>query len=280
MRLRRRRVLGGLALGGLATAARAAGGGAAPGAAPAAAPATGGRTPSAGRDAGAAPAPAGPAAGSGQPPDVAAGHDAAPPVAAPAPAPPAGPHGRVRLRPDDEAMEFTLAPAGGDSRLLVTGMPPLPLPGRPVAARTLPLARRQVLACDTALPDGEVLAFLVGADATGPLLLAVECRERREAGRRQLSLRLEAVPDDRRLLLRYEAQDGARHEGWTDALAWDRDALRSEPLRPVLAGTMQARMAAVRARVLALLARSRRGVTLEALRPTGVLDPMGWVDGT
>ena len=69
-----------------------------------------------------------------------------------------------------------------------------------------------------------------------------------------------------------------RREAWTDILAWQEgEALRSEPLRPVLAGTWQARMAATRAAVAGLLARPCREIGVEALTATGLLDPLGRV---
>ena len=69
-----------------------------------------------------------------------------------------------------------------------------------------------------------------------------------------------------------------RREAWTDVLAWQEGgSLRSEPLRPVLAGTWQARMAGTRAAVAGLLATPCREIGVEALTATGLLDPLGRV---
>ncbi len=162
------------------------------------------------------------------------------------------------------------------------------LPGRPVRAIPVPIAGRQLLAAGVALPSGQVLAVLAGWDGGATRILAVESWEWRGSGPRTLGLRIAAVPDDRRILLLYQAtlvappRPGAaggqitRTETWTDVLAWN-DGLRSEPLRPVLPGTWQARMAAARERVAALLVPSRTAITTAELMPTGLLDPLGEV---
>ncbi len=223
----------------------------------------------------AAPGAAAPAAGSGG-------------VALPGASPGGGIAATVRLRPGGVAEVVTLRAEGGRCRLLLEDGSVL-LPGAPERIAALPVAGRQMAAAGVALPSGQVLAVLAGWDGARMRILAVESWDWHGSGPRRLGLRLAAVPDDRRVRLLYEAVlasprgDGTgrvvvRREAWTDILAWqDEGALRSEPLRPVLAGTWQARMAATRAAVAGLLAAPCREIGVEALAATGLLDPLGRV---
>ncbi|MGI3776642.1 MAG: hypothetical protein ACRYGC_05030, partial [Janthinobacterium lividum] len=195
----------------------------------------------------------------------------------------------VRLRPGGVADLVTLRAEGARSRLLLDAEPVL-LPGAPERIAALPVAGRQVVVAGVALPSGQVLAVLAGWDGAQVRVLGVESWDWHGSGPRRLGLRVVAVPDDRRVRLLYEAvlstprEDGpagrvvVRHEAWTDVLAWQEGgAMRSEPLRPVLAGTWQARMAGTRAAVAALLAAPCTDVGVEALAATGLLDPLGRV---
>ncbi len=197
----------------------------------------------------------------------------------------------VRVRPGGAADLVTLRAEGARSRLLLDGEPVL-LPGAPERIAALPVAGRQVVVAGVALPSGQVLAVLAGWDGAQVRILGVESWDWHGSGPRRLGLRLAAVPDDRRVRLLYEAvlstpraggpeaagRVVVRHEAWTDVLAWqDGGAMRSEPLRPVLAGTWQARMAGTRAAVAGLLAAPCTEVGVEALLPTGLLDPLGRV---
>lgn len=81
----------------------------------------------------------------------------------------------------------------------------------------------------------------------------------------RLYTRLSVVPDGMRLRLERNASaprgKGFRREQWTDYLTWREDApMADAPVRPVLAGTWQAGLAAQRAGVLASLAVGLRGV--------------------
>ncbi|MGI4978017.1 MAG: hypothetical protein ACRYG6_13840 [Janthinobacterium lividum] len=203
----------------------------------------------------------------------------------------AGVAATVRVRPGGVADLVTLRAEGARSRLLLDGEPVL-LPGAPERIAALPVAGRQVVVAGVALPSGQVLAVLAGWDGTQVRVLGVESWDWHGSGPRRLGLRLAAVPDDRRVRLLYEAvlstpkaggpeaagRVVVRREAWTDVLAWeDGGAMRSEPLRPVLAGTWQARMAGTRAAVAALLAAPCTDVGVEALAATGLLDPLGRV---
>ena len=219
--------------------------------------------------------------------------------------------GTMRLRPGGVAGVVRLRFEGSGSRLLLDGGS-MSLPGAPERLAALPLAGRQVAVAGVSLASGQVLAVLAGWDGVRLRILAVESWEWRGSGPRRLALRLAAVPDDRRVRLLYDAtlaspwagdasqaaatppgpgaagpgaaSPGAadrarvvvRREAWTDVLAWrDGEALRSEPLRPVLAGTWQARMARTRADVAALLATPREEIGEAELAATGLLDPLG-----
>lgn len=206
----------------------------------------------------------------------------------------------ARLRPGGATVPVTLRAEEGRSRLLLDGTAVM-LPGAPQRIAALPVAARQVVVAGVALPSGQVLAVLAGWDGARMRVLGVESWDWHGSGPRRLGLRLAAVPDDRRVRLLYEAvlstpREGGpapgglgggpggggrvvvRREAWTDVLAWqDGEAMRSEPLRPVLAGTWQARMAHTRAAVAALLAAPCTDVGVEALSATGLLDPLGRV---
>ncbi len=220
----------------------------------------------------------------------------------------------VRLRPGGAADAAVLRAEGLGSRLVLEAGSLL-LPGAPDRVASLPLAGRQVVAAGVALASGQVLAVLAGWDGTQMRILGVESWDWHGPGPRHLSLRLVAVPDDRRVRLLYDAtlasprpegpeqgiagpgptgpglagpglagaglagaggtRTTVRRETWTDILAWQEGAaLRSEPLRAVLAGTWQARMARTRADVAALLAAPRVEIGVAELAATGLLDPL------
>jgi len=201
------------------------------------------------------------------------------------------------LRPGGVAGVVRLGSEGAGSRLVLEGASML-LPGVPEQMAALPLAGRQVAVAGVALASGQVLAVLAGWDGARLRILGVESWDWQGTGPRRLALRLVAVPDNRRVRLLYEAtlasprpgvagQDAGapgggraavvvRREAWTDILAWQEGAaLRTEPLRPVLAGTWQARMARARAEVAALLAAPRTEIGVAELAATGLLDPLG-----
>ncbi len=182
----------------------------------------------------------------------------------------------LRLRPGGLAVTYAITPAGAQTQVALAGEGgAFSLPGLPDGALVLPIAGRQVLGCTTVLPGGQRLLCILGWDDVALRILAVESRAWAGPGRRGLAMRIAAVPDGARLRLLYDAVHGSQHESWTDILAWRAGALlASEPLRPVLPGTLQARMAAVRARVLALLDATGRSLEAAQLAPTGLLDPL------
>lgn len=218
------------------------------------------------------------AAGPALPATTAAHANTALPATSAAPAP----TGRaasvaLQLRPGGVGVACELRAVGASTRISLPGEgDPVTLPGLPDGALALPIAGRQVLACTTVLPGGQRLLTLVGWDDATLRILGVESRDWHAPPRRSLVLRISSVPDAVRLRLVYDATEGERHESWTDVLAWRAAApLASAPLRPVLAGTLQAHLAEVRGRVAALLVPSRRTLTLAELGATGLLDPIG-----
>ena len=81
----------------------------------------------------------------------------------------------------------------------------------------------------------------------------------------RLSTRLSAVTDGVRLRLERTASarwgKGTHHEEWIDYLAWQAEApMADAPVRPVLAGTWQAALAAQRAAMRTMLAVGPRSV--------------------
>ena len=112
------------------------------------------------------------------------------------------------------------------------------------------------------LPEGERDLLVVVA---GGKVLALELLAWRGADGSRLLTRLSTVPDRLRLRLERMASakhgHGYRHEEWTDYLAWQAEApMADAPVRPVLAGTWQASLAAQRADTRALLVGGLHGV--------------------
>jgi len=112
------------------------------------------------------------------------------------------------------------------------------------------------------LPEGE--RDLLAVAAAGRVV-ALEVFLWRGADGSRLYTRLSAVPDGRRLRLERTASAprgrGFRHEQWTDYLDWRKAGpMADAPVRPVLAGTWQAALAAQRADMLATLAVNLRAV--------------------
>ena len=103
------------------------------------------------------------------------------------------------------------------------------------------------------------------AVAAAGRVVALEVLSWRGADGSRLYTRLSVVPDGRRLRLERTASaprgHGYRREQWTDYLAWqDTGPMADAPVRPGLAGTWQAGLAAQRAGVLASLAVGLRNV--------------------
>jgi hypothetical protein len=133
---------------------------------------------------------------------------------------------------------------------------------RVLAAFPLGGARAVALAFAADLPEGT--RDLLAVAAAGRVV-ALEVLSWRGADGSLLYTRLSVVPDGRRLRLERTASAprgrGFRREQWTDYLAWrEAGPMADAPVRPVLAGTWQAGLAAQRAGVLATLAVGLRGV--------------------
>ncbi len=123
-------------------------------------------------------------------------------------------------------------------------------------------ATASALAFAADVPEG--MRDLVAVTALG-LVLALELLSWRGEDGSCLQTRLSAVPDHQRLRLERNASvprgPGYRREAWTDYLAWQGEApMADAPVRPVLAGTWQAALAAQRAGTRTMLVVGPRGV--------------------
>ena len=112
-------------------------------------------------------------------------------------------------------------------------------------------------ACDSPHATQDLLA-LIGPDGA---LLALE-RLSWQRGRSSFITRFAMLPDREHLALERVAMlpgggpgRPSRHESWTDYLRRDPHGLTDAPVRPVLAGTMQAALSAERARLAAFTSR-------------------------
>ncbi len=118
-------------------------------------------------------------------------------------------------------------------------------------------------AADTTGSVQDLLAFV---DATGRLL-ALE-RATWRAADHQLDTRAVMLPDRRHIALARTLawrDTQWRHESWTDYLRADHGRLVDAPQRPILEGTGQHRLIALRAAMQALLSPPPSGVPEEAL---------------
>ena len=139
----------------------------------------------------------------------------------------------------------------------------------------VPAERARVLA-RFALGGTPALALAFAADlaegtrdllavAAAGRVVALEVLSWRGTDGSRLYTRLSVVPDGRRLRLERSASaprgPGYHREQWTDYLVWqEAGPMADAPVRPVLAGTWQARLAAQRAGMLATLAVGLRNV--------------------
>ncbi len=133
---------------------------------------------------------------------------------------------------------------------------------RVVAIFPLGAATASALSFAADLPEGERDLLAVAA---GGKVLALEVLAWRGKNGSRLLTRLSTVPDRQRLRLERMASaphgHGYRHEEWTDYLAWQGEApMADAPVRPVLAGTWQASLAAQRAGTRAMLVGGLHGV--------------------
>ena len=150
----------------------------------------------------------------------------------------------------------------GEARTMLGGIAVPAARARLLATPRLGGAPAAVLAFAADLETGERDLFAVVAQGR---LVALDLLSWRGSDGGRLYTRLSAVPDGRRLRLQRVAAcprgRGWRREEWTDYLAWQEDGpMADAPVRPVLAGTWQAALAAQRQAVLALLAVGLRGV--------------------
>lgn len=123
-------------------------------------------------------------------------------------------------------------------------------------------ASASALAFSADIPEGSRDLFAVVA---GGRVLALELLAWQGEDGSRLQTRLSAVPDRLRLRLERSASaprgSGTRREEWTDYLGWrDESPMADAPVRPVLAGTWQAVLAAQRADIRSMLVVGLRGV--------------------
>jgi hypothetical protein len=143
-------------------------------------------------------------------------------------------------------------------------------------AMALPIAGRQVAGIAFAAAVSLDLVALVGWDNARLRILGLEVLRWQSADGAMLSSRFTGVGDRTRLLVAREAATPRpglprRWETWTDLLAWrDGAPLADAPVRTPLAGTMQARLAALRRRCTALLDPPLQTLTADMLAS---LDP-------
>lgn len=134
--------------------------------------------------------------------------------------------------------------------------------GRLMANFSLGGTTASALAFAADLPEG--VRDLVAVVAGG-VVLALELLAWHGEDGSRLQTRLSAVPDRQRLRLERNASAprgrGSRREDWTDYLAWQAGApMADAPVRPVLAGTWQASLAAQRAEMRSMLVVGLRAV--------------------
>ena len=156
----------------------------------------------------------------------------------------------------------------------------LAVPGvraRRLAVFSLGEATAVALAFGADLPEGE--RDLLAITAAGQVL-ALEILVWHGADGSRLQTRLAAVPDRQRLRLQRTASirrgHANRREDWTDYLSWQGAApMADAPVRPVLAGTWQAALAAQRQEMRAALAAGQALAALVACCPPPLFPPQG-----
>jgi hypothetical protein len=171
--------------------------------------------------------------------------------------------GTVTLTPWDAGTAMLRADA-------IDGAVSVPASGARLAMM-LPIAGRDVagvaFGADTARGPGELLA-LIGWDFAGLRVLGLEVLSFTGVDGTALSARFSGVGDQTRLrverIASVPAGPGKRREQWTDYLLWrDGGVLTDAPVRPAIAGSWQARLAAARAQVATMLAAGTTRVTAE-----------------
>ncbi len=196
----------------------------------------------------------------------------------------------LRIDPGAKPTKFQASVESERLRLDFAGWPaPILLPAR--RARlvvTLALAGREVLlaafagerddAAATARGALDLVA-MIGSDGTRLGILGVEMLAWKGSAGAGFATMLDAPGHGAVLRLARiasppQATTSSRHLTWSDYLAWRQGGpLADAAPRPPRPGTWQAALAAVRAKVAALLAPIPTTLTLNLLAPTGLLDP-------
>lgn len=196
----------------------------------------------------------------------------------------------LRIDPGAKPTKFQASVEGERLRLDFTGWPaPILLPAR--RARlvvALPLAGREVLMAAFAGEHDDAaaaargaldLVAMIGSDGTRLGILGVEMLAWKGRAGAGFDTMLDAPGHGTVLRLARvasppQATTDSRHLTWSDYLAWRQGGpLADAAPRPPRPGTWQAALAAVRAKVAALLAPVPTTLTLNLLAPTGLLDP-------
>ncbi len=202
--------------------------------------------------------------------------------------------GALRVDPGAAPTPFRATTEGERFRLDFSGpetgrLAPILLPARRARLlKTLPLAGREVLAVAFAgdrdradeMARGPLdLVALIGSDGMRLRILAVEMLHWQGRGGAGFDTMLDAP--GRGSLLRFarvasppQPSTASRHWIWADYLAWRQGApLADAAPRPPRPETWQAALAAIRARITAVLTPPHTELTLNLLAPTGLLAP-------
>lgn len=150
------------------------------------------------------------------------------------------------------------------------------LPARTMAIDPVAGARIAALALTSQGTDSMLeIMLLAYHDGKLPFILALEPLQWQAPGGR-MNTRLTSDPAKSQVLFDRSAslrktQTLWKRENWVDALKWDGAALVDNPVRRIMAGTVQARLAAYRARALAWSAGRRTGLTAADLAGMGLV---------
>ncbi len=193
----------------------------------------------------------------------------------------------LQLRPESPPAKFSLAIDDALLRITIEGVVvPFEIPAlRARLLSILPVADREVMivafGVDREPSITQDLIAIIGWDGSTERILGIENLSWHRADGADLSLRLFATADRRRLLLSYLATIPRRsatdlvRTGWNDFLQWqDGAALVDAPPRPPIPDSAQRYLADIRARVLARIAAPSCSISAPELAPTGLLQPL------
>jgi hypothetical protein len=161
---------------------------------------------------------------------------------------------------------------------------PIELPAlRARVTQILPVAGRELLivsfGADSDPLASQDLIAIIGWDGSQLRILGIESLTWHRQDGADLSLRLFAVADRKRLMLAYSAaiprgSPAVQRMSWEDFLAWQDGApMENTPPRPPLPNTWQSHLGATRAKVIELLSTPKSAISVPMLAATGLLRP-------